>query len=228
MVYTPPIDAPNAVSFVVYGPNNALLTSAQLDTLGNNTSIPQNCLNCHGGRSTYDATTNAVLGARFLPFDPATFAYAARPDLTFSAQEENLRRLNRLVAAAAPTPAAREMIEGMFPASDAPYNPAFVPPGWSETPADARVYREAIAPYCRSCHTSFGSGADDPLALRTAASVRDRAADVTARLCGTGPKGMPAAEQTTLHFFESPARALLLQWLGQPGACAPVLAAPAP
>jgi hypothetical protein len=226
MVYTPPIDAPNAVSFMVYGADNALVTSAQLDTPGNNTSIPQNCLNCHGGRSRYDAGANAVLGARFLPFDPATFAYAARPDLTFAAQEDAFRRLNRLVGNAAPTPAVREVIEGMFPADSSPYDPAFVPAGWNETRSDARVYREAIAPYCRGCHTSFGGGADDPGALRTAASLRARAADVMTRLCGAGPQGMPAAEQTTLHFFESSARPLLLQWLGQPGACAPTIAAP--
>ncbi|HWU90178.1 MAG TPA: hypothetical protein VN253_23100, partial [Kofleriaceae bacterium] len=210
MVYTPPIDAPNAVSFVVYGPDNALVTSAQLDTLGSNTSIPQNCLNCHGGRSTYDAATNAVLGARFLPFDPAAFAYAAQSGLTFTAQEDRFRQLNRLVAGAAPTPAVREVIEGLFPADNSPYNPAFVPVGWSETSADARVYREVIAPYCRNCHASFGSGADDALALRTAASLRARAAITVQRLCGAGPQGMPAAEQTTRHFFESPARALLL------------------
>ena len=228
MVYTPPIDAPNAVSFIAYGPDSALLTSAQLDTLGNNTSIPQNCLNCHGGRSRYDADANAVLGARFLPFDPAAFAYATQPDFTFAAQEDKLRRLNRLVAGAAPTPAVLEVIEGLFPANNSPYNPAFVPVGWSETPSDARVYREVIAPYCRNCHVSFGNGADDALALRTAASLRARAEVTMKRLCGAGPLGMPAAEQTTLHFFESSARAVLLQWLGQPGACAPVTAAPPP
>jgi hypothetical protein len=224
MVYTPPIDAPNAVSFIAYGPDNALLTSAQLDTVGSNTSIPQNCLNCHGGRSRYDAATNAALGARFLPFDPAAFAYAAPPDFTFAAQEDRFRRLNRLVAGAAPTPAVRELIEGLFPVDSSPYSPGFVPAGWSATRSDARVYREVIAPYCRNCHVSFDTGADDVLALRTAASFRTHAADTMKRLCGAGPRGMPAAEQTTLHFFESSARAVLLQWLGQAGACAPTTA----
>jgi hypothetical protein len=228
MVYTPPIDAPNAVSFMVYGPDGALLTSAQLDTPGDNTSIPQNCLNCHGGRSRYDADATAVLGARFLPFDPAMFAYAARPELTFAAQEDAFRRLNRLVGGAAPTPAVLEVIEGMFPLDGSPYDPAFAPAGWSTTPSDARAYREVIAPYCRNCHASFGNGSDDALALRTAESVRARGAEVTAHVCGAGPLGMPAAEQTTLHFYESSARAVLLQWLGQPGACAPAAAAPPP
>lgn len=229
MVYTPPIDAPNAVSFIVYGPDNALVNEAQLDTTGNNKSIPQNCLNCHGGRSRYDAATNAVLGARFLPFDPASFAYPVRSDLTLLAQEEKFRRLNRLVGNAAPTAGVREMIEGMFPVNNTPYNPAFVPSGWSATRADARAYSDVIAPYCRSCHVSFANGPADPLAFPTAESVRSRATAVMARLCGAGPLGMPAAEQTTLTFFDSPARAVMLQWLGQPGACAPITsAAPLP
>jgi len=225
MVYTPPIDAPNSVSFLVYGGNGALVNEAQLDTFGNNVSIPQNCLNCHGGRSRYDDATNTVLGARFLPFDPSGFGFAARPDLTLVAQEAKLRQLNRLVAAAAPTVAVNELIEGMFPLDGSPYNPAFVPVGWSATPRDARVYHEVIAPYCRNCHVSFeNAAANDPLTLATAASVSTRASSVLGRLCGIGPRGMPAAEQTTLHFFSSSARAVLLQWLDQPGACAPVVA----
>jgi hypothetical protein len=40
-------------------------------------------------------------------------------------------------------------------------------------------------------------------------------------MCGSGPHGMPAAQQTAKRFFKSSARALLLEWLGVPGACAP-------
>ncbi|MDQ3370205.1 MAG: hypothetical protein M3680_32715 [Myxococcota bacterium] len=224
MVYTPPITAPNSVSFMVYGPDGAILTEAQLDTHGDNTSIPQNCLNCHGGRSRYDDVTNEVIGARFLPFDPSAFAYAQRADLTFVAQDDKFRRLNRLVAAAAPTTAVRTTIEGMYPLDNRPFDPAFVPAGWSASKADQQVYRTVIAPYCRGCHVSFESptGGEDSLAFTTAASFKARAVSVVERLCGEGPKGMPTAEITTAEFFNSPARAVLLQWLGQPGACAPV------
>jgi hypothetical protein len=221
MMYTPPMDAPNAVKFMVYNASNSLMMSAQLDTSGDNTSVPQNCLTCHGGRSRYDAATQTVMGARFLAFDPAMFAYGVRPDVTFAAQEDAFRRLNRLVAGAAPSMATRELIEGIFPIDGSPYDPAFVPPGWSESDADARVYREVIAPYCRNCHASFSSGSDDMLALRTASAVRKRAEDMAAHVCGAGPHGMPAAEQTSMQFFRSPARAIFLQWLDQPGACVP-------
>jgi len=222
MVYTPPIDAPNAVAFTVYGAAGALVNEAQLDTHGDNKSIPQNCLNCHGGRARYDLAQHAALGARFLPLDPNAFEYSTLPDLTFAAQEDKFRRLDRMVANAAPTAGVVEVIEGMFPTSNLPYNPTFVPAGWNASPRDARVYREVIEPYCRGCHSAMENAVNDPLVFSTAASFKARAAEVMARVCGAGPKGMPSAEQTAIRFFGSPARALLVAWLDKPGACAPL------
>jgi hypothetical protein len=216
MAYTPPIDAPNAVQFMVYGGDGALINRAQLDTRGDNASIPQNCLNCHGGRSSYDAATSTVRGAHFLPFDPAAFDYADRPDLTLAAQEGAFRRLDELVLTAAPTPAVTEWVDGMFPA-DAPYDPAFVPAGWNASPRDARVYREVVAPFCRGCHTTF----NDAGAFTTAEQFRANGALIVNKVCTPGPRGMPAAEITTNGFYASNARALLLTWLDRPGACAP-------
>jgi hypothetical protein len=221
MVYTPPIDAPNAVTFMVYGPDGALINEAQLDTAGDNISIPQNCLNCHGGRSRYDAVTHTATGARFLPFDPSAFDYAPRPDLSLAAQEESFRRLNRLIAAAAPTAGVTEAIEGMFPLANTPYDPAWIPPAWDTSPRDARVYREVVAPYCRSCHMAFENGPADLATFTTPDSFRSRGASSLTRTCGNGPRGMPTAEMTTLQFFNSSARPLMLEWLEAPGACAP-------
>jgi hypothetical protein len=65
MVYDPPT-APNAVKFMVFNAAGALLTPAQLDTRGDNTSIPNNRINCHGSDG-YDAATHSVIGARFPP-----------------------------------------------------------------------------------------------------------------------------------------------------------------
>jgi mono/diheme cytochrome c family protein len=222
MVYTPPIDAPNAVTFMVYGPDGTRVNEAQLDTRGDNKSIPQNCLNCHGGRSSYNTVTHAAIGARFLPFDPAAFAFDARADLTLAAQEEKLRRFNRMVANAAPTIAERELVEGMFPVTNAPYDPAFVPVGWSDSAADKQVYLQVVAPYCRGCHASFENGPADPSTFATAAGFKLKAGPILTKVCGTGPKGMPTAEQTTRGMFTSSARALLLPWLDKPGACAPL------
>lgn len=219
MVYTPPIDAPNAVRFMVYGADENLTTSAQLDTRGDNTSIPHNCLNCHGGRSQYDTTAHAVTNARFLPFDPAAFDFSATPVLTFASQQEAFRNLDRLIMSAGATDAVGELVTGMF--GGPAYDESFVPSGWSTTASDRRVYREVIAPYCRSCHVSFQRGAGDSGTFASADSLRRAASSVVSRICGAGPKGMPAAEATARDFFASPARGLLLTWLEAPGACAP-------
>jgi hypothetical protein len=220
MVYTPPIEAPNAVTFIVYGPDSALAPLAQLDSRGDNTSIPQNCLNCHGGRATYDPVAHAVSGARFLPFDPAAFAFDTRVDLTLAAQEAKLRRLNQLVLLTAPPPPTRELVDGMFP-PDQPHDPDFVPTGWNANASDRRMYREVVAPYCRGCHASFSqvTGTTDPSAYATADALRARSPALFERVCGAGPKGMPSAEATTTRFFESSARGVVLQWLDMPGAC---------
>ena len=219
MVYTPPLDAPNAVTFMVYGPTGALSNLAQLDTHGDNTSIPQNCLNCHGGRSKYDATTHAATGARFLPFDPAAFEFSSDPTMTLAAQTAQFRSLDGLVSTTEPTTAMRELISGMWPPGGA-FDDAFVPSGWSATPSDAQVYRGVVAPYCRSCHTTFDR-ASDTATFATAAGLRAQKGAVLTRLCGAGPHGMPTAERTTAALFGSSARALLLTWLEAPGACAP-------
>ncbi len=115
MVYSPPITAPNAVSFVVYNPAGALQDSAQLDTHGDNTAIPQNCINCHGGASSYDATTHAATGARFLPFDPAAFEFGSAAGFTLLDQQDQIRALDQLVLDAAPTEAIEDVIGGIFP-----------------------------------------------------------------------------------------------------------------
>jgi hypothetical protein len=105
----------------------------------------------------------------------------------------------------------------MFPQDNSPYDATFVPAAWSSRPSDQRLYRDAIAPYCRSCHVTITTA----LAFETPDDLRANGAAAVARMCGAGPHGMPAAEQTSFRFFNSPARALLMTWLGAPGACEP-------
>src|SRR5207253_2794767 len=103
MVYTPPITAPNAIEFFVYSGAGTLTTSAQLDTHGDNTSIPANCINCHGGGARYDPASHAVLGAQFLAFDPAAYTFATTAGLRFADQEPAFAQLDQLVLATSPT-----------------------------------------------------------------------------------------------------------------------------
>jgi hypothetical protein len=229
MVYRPPIDAPNAVTFYVYGGNGNLLNEAQLDTFGDNVSIPQNCLNCHGGGTgRYDRGTNAVTGARFLPFDPAAFGFGTSTGTRLSDQHESFRKLNALVVASAPTAAVQELVEGAYQQTGGLAQPGstftdtYVPPGWQHDAATRAVYLAAIAPYCRGCHAAYQTNAaEDVLSFKTAEGVRKVATTIATRICTPGPHGMPNAEITADAFFSSGARALLLTWLDQPGACSP-------
>jgi mono/diheme cytochrome c family protein len=221
MVFTPPITSPNSVTFAVYNPSGALQDSAQLDTFGDNTSIPQNCLNCHGAASTYDTTSHSATNARFLPFDPAALQFAPTPGLGLADQLPQLYQLNQLVLAAAPTTADADETDGLFPAPTT-YQPTFIPTGWSATASDRAMYQQVVAPYCRGCHASHqnSSTAPDPLAFETASDFRASAASIIASVCGTGPNGMPGAQASAATFFASGARGLLLTYFAAPGACA--------
>lgn len=219
MVYQPPITAPNAVQFLVYNGNGDLTNNAQLDTHGDDVSIPQNCLQCHGGRSSYDAGTHAASNARFLPFDPAAFVFPTTGGFGFANQADKLATLNQLVMPGATT-AEQELITGMYPSGG--FDATFVPAAWAKTPRDALVYRDAIAPYCRSCHTSFAKSASDTAAaFATPDDFRATKASTIQRMCGSGPHGMPVAERTTTRFFASGARGLILSYLDAAGTCAP-------
>jgi hypothetical protein len=213
MVYTPPATAPNSVRFMVYGANGQLVTQAQLDQYGDNVSIPNNCLNCHGG-ARYDAAANAVLGARFLPFDTSGFEFSDLPGFRPADQAANVRALNELVATTDPTPAIRDLIAG-FDASGAD---DFVPTWWS----GARdVYQQVVAVACRSCHASLGSSFD----FTSAAQFTSLRASIADSVCG--PSGtaaahdMPSAEIPLRRLWTTSARAYLIDYLDIKGACEP-------
>lgn len=216
MVYTPPASAPNSVQFVVYGAGGQLVTEAQLDQYGDNVSIPNNCLNCHGG-ARYDATANAVIGARFLPFDTAAFEFADMPGFRPADQAARLRAFDQLVAATEPTPAIRELIDG-FAAQPAKQ---FVAAGWTTDALERKVYTEVVAVACRSCHASLGGSYD----FTSAEAFRGLRTAIADSLCG--PSGgatshdMPSAEIPLRRLWTTPARAYLMDYLEITGACEP-------
>ena len=219
MVYTPPITDPNSVAFMVYDANNNLQDFAKLDVLGQNQSVPENCLACHGGKSSYDRTTHEATGARFLAFDPDAFHYAPVPGFRFNDQDEQFGKLDRLIANAAPTPGVKDFITGIYPAAN--FVADYIPDGWTKKPGDKTVYRNVIAPYCRSCHLSQSlADTPDPLMFLSAAETRNFAGSIKALICGKD-RAMPEAAETAVRFFNSGARGELLAWLNAPGACAP-------
>lgn len=214
MVYKPlPAGTANAVSFVVYGADGARLNTAQLDSTANNTSIPNNCLACHGINSYYNASSNAVFGAQFLPFDANAFLFSSAAGSTYSAQADALRRLNALVKLTNPTAAIAEFIDGTYaphavtdPAAtaDLDYVPADWKNGTGNTVATA-VYKGVVQVACRTCHISAASTALD------FADYSDFSA-LSTTIKGTtcGAHTMPHAERVMKKFWESGARAYLV------------------
>jgi hypothetical protein len=234
MVYEPPATAPNSVKFMVYGPDDAgaLITQAVLDTRGDNASIPNNCLNCHGGRGTYDAAANTVIDAKFLPFDPTAFGYSTISGFALADQQESIRELNALIATTTPTIGIREQIEGasattggrVSPGST--FDPEFVPADWTVSARTAQVYRQLVGPYCRNCHASMSrAGAEDILDFGDAALFTAQGANIGRTVCGTPGDGashaMPNAEVVLDRLWASPARAYLVEYLDLATACAP-------
>ena len=214
MVYQPPASAPNSVQFIVYGAAGSLATEAQLDQFGDNVSIPNNCLNCHGG-GRYDPAQNAVIGARFLPFDVAAFELSELPGFTANDQAARIRELDMLVGMTEPTPGIRELIDG-FNRGAAP-----VAAGWTNSPLERKVYQEVVAVACRSCHASLTGALD----FTTAAAFTSLRASIADSLCG--PSGsatahdMPSAEVPLRRLWTTPARAYLMDYLNIAGACEP-------
>jgi len=233
MVYEPPFSQGNSVQFMVYGATGALASLAALDTQADNESIPNNCLNCHGGSGRYETNNERVRGARFLPFDPSAFLFADTAGLRLADQQDDFRRLNQLVLKAEPTIAMREMVEGFYGGAaglalqNTPANTRYVPPGWTESSATVKVYQEVVGPYCRSCHVSQQTTAlaRDILDFSSSAVFLAQANQIVEVVCGTPGSAashtMPNAEVTLKAFWASPARAYLLAYLGATGACSP-------
>lgn len=211
--------AANAVKFMVYNASGNLTTTAQLDSTANNTSIPNNCIACHGINSTYNASTNSVSGnAKFLPFDPFTYKFSTAAGFTFADQADKFRRLNALVRKANPSPAIAQLIDGMYAPKSvndatAVANDDFVPDDWAfvnGSLAGTALYRGVIKVGCRTCHASATSASldfnhpDDFDAFLP--SIRN---DV----CGS-THIMPQAEHVMKKFWQSGARAYLVTGYG--------------
>jgi hypothetical protein len=226
MVYEPPLDSLNSVRFIVYGSDRQLALEAPLDTVGENASIPNNCLNCHGAGASYDPASNTVSNARFLLFDPAAFRFSSTSGYRRVDQEESIRELNQLIYTYASSDPTKDAIENLYDGqlniSGTIANTEAVPQEWAGSLRDRQVYRNVVAPYCRGCHASFGNasqGLATPEALTTRAQVLARA--VCDRISTAQLHAMPNAEVVLDRFWNGPARAYLAEFVGIPGSCAP-------
>jgi hypothetical protein len=104
--------------FLIFSPNGELLPSINLDGRGEK-FVPGVCVACHGGDRyagsfPTDGTGSADIGAHFLPYDPANFAFATLPGLDRRSQAAQIRQLNFNLLDASPTPAVRELVKGWY------------------------------------------------------------------------------------------------------------------
>jgi hypothetical protein len=208
----------NDVQFFVYDAKGELANEAALDTTGQNPSIPNNCINCHGGQ--YDRAARRLVGATFLPFDPDAFLFSRRPGFTYDAQADQIRELNRLVRDAGGSPAIVQFVNGIYgngaDRAGARANLDWIPPGWSQSREAKAVYREAIKPYCRTCHVAQNG----EFSFMRAEDLKLQGRKTLESICQTTE--MPIAEATLSLFWNSPARAHLVNALDASNACAPL------
>lgn len=218
------------------------ITSAALDPLQDAQAIPALCVNCHGG--TIDTLFGAprVANSKFLPFDVDAFEYGSDPGTGKGEQLDAFRQLNEIVLDTELEGAAdvgaestiAELIIHWYGGVDGgealvrstgSYSDAEPPAGWE---AEARLYQEVVAPYCRMCHAAF-----DEQSFTFADYANFQAA-------GLGPGNrvcidhqMPQSRVTAQNLWRSSARMVLvneLEFTGPGGAlqrwtndCAPTI-----
>ena len=139
---------PTGTTFVVFSGAATLLTTVKLDTEGPK-FVPFACISCHGG--TYNATTRKVDGSSFLPLDPGLLSFASAADQ--SAQEEKIRKINRMIYDAQPGSAIASYLNGLYHGAigtaGTVAQPDYVPGGWAQ---QAGFYRSVVRPHCAMCH----------------------------------------------------------------------------
>jgi hypothetical protein len=207
----------NDVQFMVYGADGAIVNSAQLDSIASNVAIPNNCLNCHGGK--YDRSTRTVVGASFLPYDPESFLWSDQRGFTYQDQEDDFRALNQMVKESGAPPGTAMFIDGMYGNKvdqvGAKANFDWIPPGWSTSQEAKNVYEQAYKHYCRTCHTSqIGD-----FAFINYNDFKLTAQKTQEDICQIGE--MPVCEGTMQQFWQSSARAYLINSIGVSDSCTP-------
>jgi hypothetical protein len=158
------LTTPRFTKFYVFDAQGNRINKIDLDGRGVK-FVPGLCNSCHGGKpKPADTVHNQYFdrgdtGARFIAWDLDTFRFHA--SLPRAAQEDEFKRLNQAVLLTSPPSATRIVIDGWYGGAGMPsatFDGSFVPPGWQQNGAEVEnLYREVVAPSCRSCHNQRGS-----------------------------------------------------------------------
>lgn len=223
MVFRPPAGQANSVQFMVYDAGGARATNAALDSTGEYTAVPNNCLSCHGISASFGPS--GVSGAaQFLPFDPHLFKFSTQSGYTLADQQEKFRRLNAMVKLTSPSAAITDFIDGIYAPSTvqtagATANDSYIPSGWknlNSTLTGEGMYLGIVKIGCRGCHMSSTNANLDFLEYSDFTANR---ALILNDVCDS--KIMPHAERTLKNFWASGARAYLLSGFGAQRDCKP-------
>jgi hypothetical protein len=144
------------VRFLIFGPGGQLLPSVNLDGREEK-FVPGTCVVCHGGdryAGAYpeDGSGHADVGAHFLTYDTANFAFSSKAGLTKADQEEAIYQLNQNVLSANPTPAEVALIAGWYADGTHVLNESYVPAAWAAYAGGVNAYLDMYAHSCRGCH----------------------------------------------------------------------------
>jgi hypothetical protein len=148
------------VRFMIFSPSGQLLPSVNLDGRSEK-FVPGTCIVCHGGdyqAGPYptDGSGRADLGAHFLPYDTANFAFSDKSGLTEADQGEQIYQLNQNVLNANPTSAESALIAGWYPNGSHTLNKAYVAPDWAVYGGNgSAAYLNFYAHSCRGCHIAM-------------------------------------------------------------------------
>jgi hypothetical protein len=182
-----------------------------------NMHVPTNCLNCHGGASSYSSLK--VTNALFLPFDLDQFEYQNVSGKRRNDQLTAFKHMNEMVwkiaarsGADCATPPCTSgplvrQIDGWYgnAASHQPdtrtevfegnFNGAFIPSDWSGNSNAKALYTSVIRPMCRNCHAANLTHPFD-----TEGQFKALQGAAVADICGIA---MPHALQTYRLFWQN-------------------------
>jgi hypothetical protein len=173
----PPSPTP-FTKFLIFGPDGALWSTVDLDGRGPK-GVPNVCTACHGGKFDYEDADGHFepgvvtprppgdLGAHFLPFDIANFAFSSnlKPDQ----QEQQIFTMNLDVynIERDRSPSIQELIAGwyggdmnMTPTNMAPrFDRIYIAPSWKSDPINRDAYLKTYSHSCRTCHVAMDRAA---------------------------------------------------------------------
>ena len=162
---------PNAgITFYAFGApdadgNSPLIRSVALDGEGPKT-VPGMCQSCHSGGDH----GGPLHQNNFLPFDVQSFSFESSgldgaaerfgpSGFELDNQQEAFRKLNALVLKTRPTPAIRNLINGLYSGNvNTPgatvADDTYIPAGWDVDNQSRNLYRNVYRKYCRMCHVA--------------------------------------------------------------------------